>query len=52
MLKIRDDVDYCACGINNNDIDEDDKADLDIDYNDIKKLDEDVSCEISEVEHE
>ena len=30
--------DYCACGINNNDIDEDDKADLDIDYNDIKKL--------------
>ena len=43
--------DYCACGINNIGIDEDDEVQLDIDYNDIQKLDEDAPCEI-EVEHE
>lgn len=37
---------YCACGINSSTVDDNIKAELDIDYNNITKLDKDVSCEI------
>ena len=39
---------YCACGINSNSVDENDKVELDIDYDDVRKLSEDVSCTIKD----
>ena len=38
---------WCACGIRSEDFD-DDRAEIIIDYNSIKKANEDVSCEIKE----
>ena len=41
--------DWCACGITNEDIDEFGCVEIDIDYNDIHKTNEDVSCKIKEL---
>lgn len=38
--------DWCACGINNKNIDENEEVEIDIDYEDIRKTSEDVSCKI------
>lgn len=38
--------DYCACGINNNTVSENANVELDIDYNDIKKIDKSAPCRI------
>ena len=42
--------DWCACGINNTDMEDVEEKDIDliIDYNDIRKTNEDVSCYILE----
>lgn len=42
--------DYCACGITDKDIDEYGDVEIEIDYDDIHKTNEDVSCEIEEKE--
>lgn len=39
---------YCACGITDKDIDEYGEVEIEIDYDDIHKTNEDVSCEIEE----
>lgn len=38
--------DYCACGITDINIDDYGKVEIDIDYEDIKKVDENAPCEI------
>lgn len=37
---------WCACGITNKDIDKYGEAEIDIDYNDIKKITDSVACDI------
>lgn len=40
--------DYCACGINSYKIESNDEVELDIDYDDIRKIDKDAPCMIKE----
>lgn len=40
--------DWCACGINSYKIESNDKVQLDIDYDDIRKRDKDAPCRIKE----
>lgn len=42
--------DWCSCGINNKDIRDYQEVEIDIDYDDIKKMSEDVSCTIEEID--
>lgn len=37
---------WCACGITNEDIEDYGEVEIDIDYNDIKKVNDEVSCKI------
>lgn len=39
---------WCACGITSKDIEKYGEVEIDIDYDNIKKVDDDVSCEIYE----
>ena len=39
---------WCACGINSENIEDFCKTEIIIDYDDVKKVDDDVSCDILE----